>query len=1730
MQQKKRYNVWHLIIIGVVIASMILPSSIGQSKALASSSYATQETITPLAASTWCVAGGFQGWDNASMPLYDDGTHGDLFNQDGIFTLDAVISSPGDYEWKAVECGNWNVAFPAANSWFTTTTVDQTVKLTLDTNDYTGNAGALLLPAHNIVNVWNDTLPSGFTAVGSFQGWNNSDPNTQMSNLGNGLFYLAYPVATAGSYIGKVVATGSWRAFGADGRSADAANVEFVTGSDNQVVAFLLDTNSGRLTITPHGTGSGNWCVAGGFQGWDNASTVLYDDGSHGDLIGGDGVFSLDFTVPTAGRNEWKAVKCGDWGVAYPSDNAWVVTSQDQQTVKFTFDTNDHSANVGLPYQPVKNIVNAWDSLPQSWTAAGSFNGWNNADPVTSLSNLGYQTWLLNLPFDMPGSYEGKITQTGTWDNQFGADGRNKNAPGIAFQIFNTGDTAQFVLNSLTGRIAVLAPPQGGHGQDNNVEYNGLGHNSQDTLYRVPFGAITPGTLVTLRFRTYHNDVSQVRVRIWDSVALKESLKEMTIAASDVSCYDASQIEESCDFWQLSYTPTTLTTLWYRFIVKDGTATAYYADDKQMTGGWGVATPSMVDNSYAITVYDPAFQPSAWMQDAVVYQVFPDRFRNGRTGNDPTGEENRYGFPPEPLDQIVVKEWSELPEGYCRYYVNPAEPCTEQPRGRDYFGGDLIGLRQQLPYLNGSGIKVIYLNPIFEAGSNHNYDTRDYEYINQFFGENQDFVALATAAHRRGMKIIIDGVFNHMSSDSPVFDRYHHFESVGACESLESPYRDWFTFTEVTPGTGSCVGTSGANSANYDSWYGFDSLPVLNKYNSEVKELIFRVAQQWLVMGADGWRLDVMPDASFPPGFWQEFRAKVLEVKPEAVIIGELWKKGDVLPFVHGDQADSTMDYRFRNAVLGFLGKIDNKGFPDDGESDQPPSTFASKLVSIREDYPDATYYTLMRLVDSHDTQRILWSLTPGENNREDKEFNSENLARGKQMLRLAAIMQMTVPGAATIYYGDEVGVTGDDDPDDRRTFPWKDEGSALSGGSKSLAAESDGAAGDLQLLAFYRKLISLRNSRPVLRDGSMTFLLADDTSRTLAYVMRTETDAVIVAFNRSDTTQALNIDVTGLLPQNFQAKDFMGLVGSQAAVNGVMTFELPSLGAAILLARPGQDLARPEAPVTLVAEPGNMQVALAWEGVADAARYSVYRSPVSGGGYVWLADTSDTSYLDTTVINGKRYYYSVRTWDAAGNLSDFSAEIGATPYYPIGWAGLQWPHSIEHVISVNPTENVYGQVYVPGITDSGGDPTSILAELGYGVLNSDPASWDTWKRMAHNASCNCGNNFEYMANMRPEETGSFSYLVRFSTDGGIHWTYGYWSDGTAGTLTVQPNSDTTVPAAPANLRASNWSSDYITLEWDAVADAAEYWLYRSNTAGSYGDRLATVIAPETSYTDNTVDLGTTYFYVVAAVDAALNVSEPSNEVSQTATPKLVDVTFQVLVPGETPPDATVYIAGGTPPLEWNPGKFPMTKVGDRLWEITLQFLDGTSLEYKFTRGSWEKVEWWGSIVSVANRRVAVTYGTDGRQLVQDISTDWGTGADDDKAVQYWRDPLVTSTSPVDGFSGIAPAAIAATFARDVQPLQGGDYSSSIVVDLGGAVVPGTVGSTDNLTLVWTPSSSLVPGTYKVTVINVRSNLSNDSVPMQAPYVFSFTVTSQLAGNLGSGAYRVYIPILKVEH
>ncbi len=1404
------------------------------------------------------------------------------------------------------------------------------------------------------------------------------------------------------------------------------------------------------------------------------------------------GVWARTFTLP-AGDWQWKIALNGTWDESYGAGSApgganIALHLTSAATVKFYFDDKtkwlaDSAGSAGYVIATIPGSFDSKVGCPGDWAPECL------ATLMSDKDNNGIYTFTTtSIP---AGSYEAKVAINESWDENYGLGGTPGGA-NVPFTVPGPGSTVTFSYNAST-HVPSITVQSGAPSHDNNVEWAGLGHNSQDLVYRQPFGAVNPGTPVTLRFRTFHDDVTSVKVRFYDTATSHETIKPMTLEALNITCFDVTlELHANCDWYKTTVTPTQLTTLYYRFIIQDGTAIAYYADDKYVNGGWGQTTTSMVDNSWDITVFDPSFKPIPWMQNAVIYQIFPDRFSNGRKNNDASTTAPRYGYPPSTSDQITTPSWTTLPEGNCASYVNPATPCTTSSMGRDYYGGDLKGIDQHLDYLQSLGVTVLYLNPIFSAASNHSYDTRDYLQIDPRFGTQKDWDNLQKHATQLGMRIILDGVFNHVSSDSPYFDRYHHFTTVGACESVSSPYRSWFNFTPRAGGP--CAGPSGPNTMTYDAWFGFDSLPVLNKSVPAVVNLIYAgsdsVAKTWLQDGASGWRLDVMNDGSFPANFWQQFRAAVKATKPDAPIIGELWKKADVLPMIHGDQADTTMDYRFRDAMLGFFGTVDNKGFPDDGESNQPPSFLANQLMSLREDYPDATYYTMMNLLDSHDTERILWSLTPGQDNPQDKEQNAANVATGKQLLRLTTLIQMTVPGAPTIYYGDEVGMTGATDPDDRRTFQWA--GTDPSNGPTP--------AGDLNLLGWYKNLTSFRSATPALRGGDLQFLLTDDTNRTLAYGRKLGNQVAIVAVNRNESgAKTLEIPLGSYLRDGVVLRDAISGATFTTA-GGKLTINLPALGGALLVSNAGQQLVGPAAATGLTATGGNGQVALSWTAAAGATRYQVLRSPLSGGGYSAIATVSSTSYTDTSVTNGQRYFYVVRSVDSLGNVGAQSAEAAATPAFTIGWANVQWPPSLTITLGQT-TDTIYGQVWVAGITDVNGPTGAILAQVGYGT--GAPASWATWTPMVFNVRT--GNNYEYKASLLPTSVGTFAYNTRYSTNNGVSWTYaGLTGPGSAGgTLTVNPSADATPPSAPTNLTVTDWGASFISLGWTAATDNVAvgwYRIYRMPAGGSWS-QLDQINASSTTYDDLTVENGITYSYKVTAVDTSLNEGPASNLVTQTAAPKMVHVTFKVKVPAET--TGTVYISGDQPVFgPWNPGLVPMTQdsVDHTIWTYSTDFLDGTTVQYKFVRGAWERVEEWGSITGTVNRHVTISYGTTGTQLVDNTSTDWaGPGIDDAKAVQYWRDPLVKSTTG-------SASSVVVTFERNVLPT-GADFSGSIAVSKGGSAVTGTVapatGSTGTLT--WTPSASLTSGTYTVTVTNVRSDVS-DSVPIQSPYTTTFVV------------------------
>lgn len=405
-----------------------------------------------------------------------------------------------------------------------------------------------------------------------------------------------------------------------------------------------------------------------------------------------------------------------------------------------------------------------------------------------------------------------------------------------------------------------------------------------------------------------------------------------------------------------------------------------------------------------------------WVKDAVFYQIFPDRFARSQRVQHPPG--------------LQFKAWGTPPE--------------EQ----GFQGGDLLGIVDKLDYLHDLGITALYLNPVFAAAANHRYHTFDYFQVDPLLGGNRALRELLDAAHARGMRIVLDGVFNHGSRG---FWAFHHILENGG----NSPYIDWFIVRDwpLRP-----YDPDGRPS-NYEAWWGIPALPKFNFDNEGVREYFLEVARYWIEFGIDGWRLDVPEEISHPT-FWQDFRTVVKAANPDAYIVGEIWHEAE--DWLQGDRFDAVMNYVFNRAAFGLFGKETLRTNYDPGGFELQPLTvqqFARRIEHMVTLHDWEIVQAQLNLLDSHDTARVPWIVQGDESAQ-----------------RLCILFQMTMPGTPCIYYGDEVGLDGANDPHCREAFPWHDE-----------------ASWDRELLQFYRDVIRLRQAHPVLRRGDYVTLHASE-------------------------------------------------------------------------------------------------------------------------------------------------------------------------------------------------------------------------------------------------------------------------------------------------------------------------------------------------------------------------------------------------------------------------------------------------------------------------------------------------------------------------------------------------------------------------------------------------------------------------------------------------------------
>ena len=781
-----------------------------------------------------------------------------------------------------------------------------------------------------------------------------------------------------------------------------------------------------------------------------------------------------------------------------------------------------------------------------------------------------------------------------------------------------------------------------------DIQWDGLRHDTFDAYYRSPFGSVPAGSSVTLRFRTAHFDVDGVFVRLYTY----DPATDTTAGPVDLPMsFHENRTEGGTeyDIWARTLTtPDAPAILYYKFRVTDGGDEDFYSDsysddhDNLNQGGEGAASEGEPFPSFQLTAYDPAFETPAWLRGANVYQIFPDRFRNGDPSNDYCRPGSAAGCPTFYGDQTPL-----LREPWNVAIGDPRQPGPFQNQfGTQFFGGDLKGIEQQLDYLQALGVDTIYLNPIFKARSNHRYDTDDYLEVDPALGGDAALSSLVAEAERRGVRLVFDGVFNHSSSDSRYFDRYHRYAAAGACESLASAFRSWYEFNTTNVPCGG---------ADYPSWFGFDSLPLFLDGSPAVRDFFFRtpgtnVTQYWFDRGASGWRFDVATDLSH--NWWHEYRPLAKSYKADGALIGENFP--DASPYLAGDQLDSVMNYRFRKNVLGFARGAnwsDNDNNGGNTVVGLTPSQFDRALRSVREDYPPQATDAMLNLLGSHDTNRALYVLTL---------VGDGGLNEAKERLKLSALFQFTYPGAPMVYYGDEgalnspalgLGPNGpEDDPYNRAPYPWADEA-----GDAAVYGPVDGG-----VLGFYTTLAHLRKQHESLRAGSFHTLLTGDTSpaagddQTYAFARAAGAEAAVVALNNGPAMNTAAVPVGAFYADGAQLQD--ALSGATYTVSGgAVQLTLAARSGAVLLPFPAAvDLVAPVASVNTSPAPG----AGGWH---NALPVTVNLSATDAGSGVkelryWVNDgpvvVAPGAAAGFALLQEGVYTVNVRAVDHAGNVS----------------------------------------------------------------------------------------------------------------------------------------------------------------------------------------------------------------------------------------------------------------------------------------------------------------------------------------------------------------------------------------------------------------------------------------------------------------------------------------------
>ncbi len=603
-----------------------------------------------------------------------------------------------------------------------------------------------------------------------------------------------------------------------------------------------------------------------------------------------------------------------------------------------------------------------------------------------------------------------------------------------------------------------------------------MNFNSRKIECKSPYGAVKCGEKLSLHF-PIASWVSVDKMFVFIRLGDVSTPVEMRFEKSEngFSVYTADYVFDAAGIY------------YYRFEMRNRDGVWYYGRGENGESVCGENLPE-----WQLTVYKSSYKTPDFAKGNIIYHIFVDRFNRA----DGVKTKRKYR---------LHESFSESPEVVSadgKYYAD------------DFFGGNFNGIREKLDYLEELGVGIIYLSPIFKAFSNHRYDTGDYLKVDELLGTEDDLKRLLDAAHEKGMKIILDGVFNHSGADSLYFNKFGTYDSLGAYQSKSSPYYDWYYFKKFPD--------------EYACWWGCDNVPDLNKSNKDYRTLVFGkngVVEKWQKLGADGWRLDVVDE--LPIDFVNLLIKKIKSVNKDALVIGEVWEDastkvsyGELRPYLLGDQLDGTMNYPFMNAIIAYVRDGDEKFFKD-------------TVQSILENYPKETVYCLMNSLGTHDTVRIINALSDvrahgwSKTHKLGYKLPDSEYEKAKKKLYLASVLQFTLPGIPSIFYGDEAGLQGFDDPINRRPYPWGSE--------------------DKEILAHYKKLGRIRRENRAVFSGGFNMR---DENGLVAYERASGDDEILIAVNAGadDTTLFINKEYTSLY-NNKEYKDVVDVPGGSFVI-----------------------------------------------------------------------------------------------------------------------------------------------------------------------------------------------------------------------------------------------------------------------------------------------------------------------------------------------------------------------------------------------------------------------------------------------------------------------------------------------------------------------------------------------------------------------------------------------------